>query len=67
MPYQHKTTSQQVMAFFDHTFDELCDGLALSLANMGQQRRGRIEPGVFTFPQEFSTIRTVARVSCHAV
>jgi len=62
MPYQRKTTSQQVMAFFDHAFDELCDGLkALSLANMGQQRRGRIEPGVFTFPQEFSTIRTPLR------
>ncbi|MRX07533.1 type VI secretion system membrane subunit TssM [Pseudoduganella sp. FT25W] len=62
MPYQRKTTSQQVMAFFDHAFDELCDGLkAMSLATMGQQRRQRMEPGVFTFPQEFSTIRAPLR------
>ncbi|QJD93943.1 type VI secretion system membrane subunit TssM [Duganella dendranthematis] len=62
MPYQRKTSSQQVMAFFDHAFDELCDGLkAMSLATMGQQRRERMEPGVFTFPLEFSTIRTPLR------
>jgi len=62
MPYQRKTSSQQVMAFFDHAFDELCDGLkAMSLAIMGQQRRERMEPGVFTFPLEFSTIRAPLR------
>lgn len=62
MPYQRKTSSQQVMAFFDHAFDELCDGLkAMSIATMGQQRRERMEPGVFTFPLEFSTIRTALR------
>jgi type VI secretion system protein ImpL len=62
MPYQRKTSSQQVMAFFDHAFDELCDGLkAMSIATMGQQRRERMEPGVFTFPLEFSTIRAPLR------
>jgi type VI secretion system protein ImpL len=62
MPYQRKTSSQQVMAFFDHAFDELCDGLkAMSIATMGQQRRERMEPGVFTFPLEFATIRTPLR------
>jgi type VI secretion system protein ImpL len=62
MPYQRKTSSQQVMALFDHAFDELCDGLkAMSLATMGQQRRERMEPGVFTFPLEFATIRAPLR------
>ena len=62
MPYKRSATSQQLMAFFDQSFDELCDGLkALSLANMGQQRRERMEPGVFTFPLEFSTIRVPLR------
>ncbi|WP_343730868.1 type VI secretion system membrane subunit TssM [Duganella sp.] len=62
MPYQRKTSSQQLMAFFDHAFDELCDGLkAMSVAIMGQQRRERMGPGVFTFPLEFSTIRTPLR------
>jgi type VI secretion system protein ImpL len=62
MPYQRKTSSQQVMAFFDHAFEELRDGLnAMSLATMGQQRRQRMEPGVFTFPLEFSTIRAPLR------
>ncbi|MRW89099.1 type VI secretion system membrane subunit TssM [Duganella sp. FT80W] len=62
MPYQRSTSSQQVMTFFDHAFDELCDGLkAMSLANMGQQRRERMEPGVFTFPLEFATIRVPLR------
>ncbi|NYE59090.1 type VI secretion system protein ImpL [Duganella sp. 1224] len=62
MPYQRNTTSQQVVAFFDHAFDELCDGLkAMSLATMGQQRREGMAPGVFTFPLEFATIRTPLR------
>jgi len=62
MPYQRKNASQQILAFFDQTFDELCDGLkALSIANMGQQRRDRMEPGVFTFPLEFSTLRAPLR------
>ncbi|TFW13949.1 type VI secretion system membrane subunit TssM [Duganella callida] len=62
MPYQRRTSSQQIIAFFDHAFDELCDGLkALSVANMSQQRRQRMEPGVFTFPLEFATIRMPLR------
>jgi len=62
MPYRRKTSSQQLMAFFDHAFDELCDGLkVMSVATMGQQRRERMEPGVFTFPLEFSTIRAPLR------
>jgi type VI secretion system protein ImpL len=62
MPYKRKVGSQQPMTFFDQSFDELCDGLReMSLANMGQQRRDRMEPGVFTFPLEFATIRAPLR------
>jgi len=62
MPYKRKATSQQLMAFFDQSFAELCDGLKeLSLANMSLQRRERMEPGVFTFPLEFATIRAPLR------
>ena len=62
MPYKRKASSQQMLSFFDHTFDELCDGLRdLSLANMGQHRRDNMRPGVFTFPLEFSTLRTPLR------
>jgi type VI secretion system protein ImpL len=62
MPYKRQASSQQMLAFFDHTFDELCDGLRdLSLANMGQHRHDNMRPGVFTFPLEFSTLRTPLR------
>ncbi|WP_229256012.1 type VI secretion system membrane subunit TssM [Duganella fentianensis] len=62
MPYKRKMASQQIMAFFDSSFDELCAGLKdLSVANMSQQRRERMAPGVFTFPQEFATIRAPLR------
>ncbi|RFP18357.1 type VI secretion system membrane subunit TssM [Duganella sp. BJB475] len=62
MPYKRNSGSQQMMTFFDHSFDELCAGLKeLSLANMSQQRRDRMEPGVFTFPLEFATIRAPLR------
>jgi len=62
MPYKRNAGSQQMMAFFDHSFDELCSGLKeLSVANMSQQRRDRMEPGVFTFPLEFATIRAPLR------
>ncbi|MYM41856.1 type VI secretion system membrane subunit TssM [Duganella qianjiadongensis] len=62
MPYKRKSASQQIMAFFDQSFDELCAGLKdLSIANMSQQRRERMAPGIFTFPQEFATIRAPLR------
>jgi type VI secretion system protein ImpL len=50
MPYKRKVGSQQPMTFFDQSFDELCDGLReMSLANMGQQRRDRMEPACSPF------------------
>src|SRR5476649_1653043 len=61
MAYKRKISSQQLMTFFDQGFDELCDGLQeMSLANMGQQRR-HMQPGVFTFPIEFLSIRAPLR------
>ncbi|MBA5608405.1 type VI secretion system membrane subunit TssM [Duganella sp. FT3S] len=62
MPYKRKTTSQQLLAFFDQGFSELCDGIKeMSLANMAMQRRERMPSGVFTFPLEFATIRASLR------
>jgi type VI secretion system protein ImpL len=62
MPYKRKVTSQQLLAFFDQGFAELCDGLKeMSLANMAMQRRERMAPGVFTFPLEFATVRAPLR------
>jgi len=62
MPYKRHASSQQMLAFFDCSFDELCDGLKeLSMSNMAHQRRDRLRPGVFTFPLEFSTVRTPLR------
>ncbi|MBA5639496.1 type VI secretion system membrane subunit TssM [Duganella sp. LX20W] len=62
MPYKRKTTSQQLLAFFDQGFSELCDGVKeMSLANMAMQRRERMPSGVFTFPLEFATIRASLR------
>jgi type VI secretion system protein ImpL len=62
MAYQRKAGSQQMLAFFEQTFDELCAGLReLSIATLGQQRREAPRPGVYTFPQEFATLRAPLR------
>lgn len=62
MPYRRKVPSRELLAFFDQSFDELCDGLAeMSQANMAHRRGARMAPGVFTFPLEFSAIRTPLR------
>jgi type VI secretion system protein ImpL len=62
VPYKRNVSSQQLLTFFEQSFDELCNGLKeLSIANMGVQRRDRMEPGVFTFPLEFATIRAPLR------
>ncbi|WP_295994343.1 type VI secretion system membrane subunit TssM [Rugamonas sp.] len=61
MAYKRQASSQQLLAFFDQSFDELCDGLQeMSLANMGMQRR-HMQAGVFTFPIEFLTVRAPVR------
>jgi type VI secretion system protein ImpL len=62
MPYKRKSCCKEMLAFFDQCHDELCEGLKdMSVANMTQQRRDRLPPGVFTFPLEFAAMRTPLR------
>src|SRR5450830_443826 len=63
MPYQRKLPTQQLLTFFDQSFDELHDGLTeLSLANMAHRQRTTMAPGVFTFPLEFAAIKNSLRL-----
>ncbi|MDC8755997.1 type VI secretion system membrane subunit TssM [Janthinobacterium fluminis] len=63
MPYKRKVGAVDLLAFFDHSFDELHDGLTeMSLANMAHRRRERMPPGVFTFPLEFAALKGALRV-----
>jgi len=60
--YNRRSSSQDVLAFFDQHFDELHDGLKeLSLAQMEGNRSARMRPGVFTFPLEFAAIKSPLR------
>ena len=60
--YNRRSSSVDVLGFFDRHFDELHDGLKeLSLANMGGNRSARLRPGVFTFPLEFALLKLPLR------
>ncbi|MFZ3290008.1 MAG: type VI secretion system membrane subunit TssM [Telluria sp.] len=60
--YNRRRTHQDVLAFFDHHFDELHDGLKeMSLASMAHNRSVAMRPGVFTFPLEFASIKSSLR------
>jgi type VI secretion system protein ImpL len=60
--YNRRSTPQDVLAFFDHHFDELHDGLKeMSLASMAGNLSARMRPGVFTFPLEFASIKSPLR------
>ncbi|QGZ42982.1 type VI secretion system membrane subunit TssM [Pseudoduganella flava] len=62
MPYQRKTGTHEILAFFDQAFDELHEGLKeTSVANMTLQRRDQPPAGVFTFPLEFASLRVPLR------
>ncbi|MFC5473600.1 type VI secretion system membrane subunit TssM [Paraherbaspirillum soli] len=62
LPYNTKSTSQDVLSHFDTRFDELYDGLKeISLANMALNRGDRLPPGVLTFPLEFASIKAPLR------
>ncbi|MGO4376660.1 type VI secretion system membrane subunit TssM [Pseudoduganella sp. RAF53_2] len=62
MPYKRKAGSKEMLSFFDQSFDELCEGLKdMGVANMAQQRRDRVLPGVYTFPLEFAAARVPLR------
>jgi type VI secretion system protein ImpL len=61
MRYNRRSTSPDVLAFFDQHFDELHEGLKeMSLASMAN-RSATMRPGVFTFPPEFASIKTPLR------
>ncbi|MDQ2820241.1 MAG: type VI secretion system membrane subunit TssM [Pseudomonadota bacterium] len=60
--YNRRSTSVDVLGFFDQHFDELHDGLKeLSLASMAGNRSVRMRPGVFTFPLEFASLKLPLR------
>jgi type VI secretion system protein ImpL len=62
LPYSRKTSSQDVLAYFDERFDELFEGLKeISLANMALSRGDRLPPGVLTFPLEFAAVKSSLR------
>ncbi|MBY4897541.1 type VI secretion system membrane subunit TssM [Cupriavidus sp. AU9028] len=47
---------------FDERFDELYDGLKeISVAQIAQQRNGKLSPGLLSFPLEFASIKPVLR------
>ncbi|WP_374584125.1 type VI secretion system membrane subunit TssM [Pseudoduganella sp.] len=58
MPYKHNSGSRDLLAFFEQSFDELCEGLQeMAIATMTQRRRELVPAGVHTFPQEFAALR----------
>jgi type VI secretion system protein ImpL len=60
--YNRRSSSVDVLGFFDQHFDELHDGLKeLSLASMAVNRSARMRPGVFTFPLEFASLKLPLR------
>ncbi|WP_332878806.1 type VI secretion system membrane subunit TssM [Massilia sp. S19_KUP03_FR1] len=60
--YNRRSTSVDVLGFFDQHFEELHDGLKeMSLASMAGNRSARMRPGVFTFPLEFATLKQPLR------
>ncbi|WP_211463050.1 type VI secretion system membrane subunit TssM [Collimonas silvisoli] len=62
LPYSRKTSSQDVLSYFDERFDELFEGLKeISLANMALNRGDRLPPGVLTFPLEFAAVKSSLR------
>ncbi|WP_308633169.1 type VI secretion protein IcmF/TssM N-terminal domain-containing protein [Massilia sp. R2A-15] len=62
MRYNRRSTSPDVLGFFDQRFDELHEGLKeMSIASMGASRGVKLRPGVFTFPHEFASIKMPLR------
>lgn len=60
MRYNRRRSHQDVLTFFDQHFDELHNGIKeMSIARMGGKET--MQPGVFTFPLAFSSIRNPVR------
>lgn len=58
MPFKHKSGCRDMLAFYEQSFDELCEGLReMAIATMTQRRRELVPAGVQTFPLEFAALR----------
>ncbi|MGW8393558.1 type VI secretion system membrane subunit TssM [Pseudoduganella sp. HUAS MS19] len=58
MPFRQKAGCRDMLAFFEQSFDELCEGLGeMGIAIMAQRRRELVPAGVHTFPLEFAALR----------
>ncbi len=58
MPFKQKAGCGEMLAFFEQSFDELCEGLRnMAVATMTQRRRELVPAGVQTFPLEFAALR----------
>jgi len=58
MPFRQKAGCRDMLAFFEQSFDELCEGLhEMAVATMTQRRRELVPAGVQTFPLEFAALR----------
>ena len=52
MPFRQKAGCRDMLAFFEQSFDELCEGLReMAIATMTQRRRELVPAGVHTFPR----------------
>jgi type VI secretion system protein ImpL len=62
MPYKRRAAVREVLAFFDHAYDGLVEGIKeMGVAILAQPRSGAPEPGVLAFPLEFMALRASAR------
>lgn len=62
MPYKRRAAVREVLAFFDHAYDGLVEGIKeMGVAILAQPRCGAPEPGVLAFPLEFMALRAAAR------
>lgn len=62
MPYKRRAAVREVLAFFDHAYDGLVEGIKeMGIAILAQPRTDAPEPGVLAFPLEFASLRGAAR------
>jgi type VI secretion system protein ImpL len=58
MPFKQKSGCAEMLAFFEQSFGELCEGLhEMAVATMTQRRRELVAAGVHTFPLEFAALK----------
>lgn len=58
MPFKQKAACRDMLAFFEQSFDELCEGLReMGIATMTRRRRELVPAAIHTFPLEFAALR----------